>query len=228
MTVAVAAGVHVAGLWKHYRSGGDALTVLRGLDLRVEPGRTVAITGESGSGKSTLLNIIAGLDHFGPGVVRVGDDELGSLEERELARYRRSLGMIFQFHHLLRDFDATENLLLPGVIRGLARAAARRRAGDLLAAVGLRDRAHHYPDELSGGERQRVAVARAVAGDPALVLADEPTGNLDERNSKMVADLLFDLVRRHATTLILVTHDTTLAARADRTYRLSRGVVVPA
>jgi lipoprotein-releasing system ATP-binding protein len=224
----VAVGIDVAALWKRYRSAAGALTVLRGLDLSLEPGRTVAITGESGSGKSTLLNIVAGLDHFGPGTVRVGDDELGTLDERGLARYRRSLGLIFQFHHLLQDFDATENVLLPGVMGGMARAAARRRARDLLDAVGLRDRAHHYPAELSGGERQRVAVARAVAGDPALVLADEPTGNLDERNSRVVADLLFELVRSHGTTLVLVTHDPALVARADRAYRLTGGILVPA
>ena len=224
----MAVAVRATGLWKHYASSGGRLTVLRGLDLAIEPGATVAISGESGCGKSTLLNIVAGLDHFGPGTVHVGDAELGALDEAELARYRRSLGLIFQFHHLLRDFSALENLLIPALIRGQRRTAARRRACDLLAAVGLRDRAHYFPAQLSGGERQRVAVARALAADPVLVLADEPTGNLDERNSQLVADLLFDLVRRERTTLVLVTHDSLLAARADVGYRLAGGVLHPA
>ena len=172
----MAVAVRATGLWKHYPSSAGRLTVLRGLDLVVEPAATVAITGESGSGKSTLLNIVAGLDHFGPGNVHVGSADLGILDEAELARYRRSLGLIFQFHHLLRDFSALDNLLVPALIRGQRRTQARRRARDLLAAVGLEERVHYFPAELSGGERQRVAVARALAGAPALVLADEPTG----------------------------------------------------
>jgi len=221
----VPVAVQVTGLWKHYAGSAGRLTVLRGLDLVIEPAATVAVTGESGSGKSTLLNIVAGLDSFGPGSVRVGSADLATLDEAELARYRRSLGLIFQFHHLLRDFSALDNLLVPALIRGQRRTRARRRARDLLAAVGLDDRAHYFPAELSGGERQRVAVARALAGDPMLVLADEPTGNLDERNSQVVADLLFDLVRREGTTLVLVTHDPLLAARADLVYRLAGGVL---
>ena len=133
--------------------------------------------------------------------------------------------MVFQFHHLLRDFSVLDNLLIPALIRGQPRSAARRRARALLRAVGLSSRAAHLPDELSGGERQRVAVARAVVGEPGLVLADEPTGNLDERNSLLVADLLFDLVRRQGTTMVLVTHDSALAARADAVYRLAAGVL---
>ena len=221
----MAVAVRATGLWKHYPSSAGRLTVLRGVDLVIESAATVAITGESGSGKSTLLNIVAGLDHFGPGSVRVGSADLGNLDEAELARYRRSLGLIFQFHHLLRDFSALDNLLVPTLIRGQRRSHARRRARDLLAAVGLEERAHYFPAELSGGERQRVAVARALAGDPVLVLADEPTGNLDERNSQVVADLLFDLVRREGATLVLVTHDPLLAARADFVYRLAGGVL---
>jgi lipoprotein-releasing system ATP-binding protein len=223
----VAVAVRAAGLWKHYASSAGRLTVLRGLDLVIEPAATVAITGESGSGKSTLLNIVAGLDHFGPGSVHVGSADLGALNEAGLARYRRSLGLIFQFHHLLRDFSALDNLLVPALIRGQRRTLARRRARDLLAAVGLDDRAHYFPAELSGGERQRVAVARALAGDPGLVLADEPTGNLDERNSQIVSDLLFDLVRQERTTLVLVTHDPLLAARAGVAYRMAGGVLRP-
>ena len=224
----MAVAVRASGLWKHYAGAAGRLTVLRGVNLTIEPGATVAITGESGSGKSTLLNIVAGLDHFGPGSVQVGGADLGALAEAELARYRRSLGLIFQFHHLLRDFSALENLLLPALIRGHPRTTARRRARDLLAAVGLGDRAHYFPAELSGGERQRVAVARALAADPVLVLADEPTGNLDERNSQLVADLLFELVRQERITLVLVTHDPLLAARAGVGYRLAGGVLQPA
>ena len=221
----MAVAVRAAALWKHYPGSAGRLTVLRGVDLAIKPAATVAITGESGSGKSTLLNIVAGLDHFGPGSVHVGNADLGTLDEAELARYRRSLGLIFQFHHLLRDFSALDNLLVPALIRGQRRTEARRRARDLLAAVGLEERAHYFPAELSGGERQRVAVARALAGDPVLVLADEPTGNLDERNSQVVADLLFDLVRREGATLVLVTHDSLLVARADFVYRLAGGVL---
>ena len=224
----MAVTVRAAGLWKHYAGPAGRLTVLRGLDLVIAPGATAAITGESGSGKSTLLNIVAGLDRFGPGSMRVGSLDLGALNEAELARYRRSLGLIFQFHHLLRDFSALENVLLPALIRGQRRAIAQRRARDLLGAVGLRDRADYFPAELSGGERQRVAVARALAAEPVLVLADEPTGNLDERNSQIVADLLFDLVRQEGTTLVLVTHDPRLAARAGAGYRLAGGVLQPA
>ena len=224
----MAVAVRAAGVWKHYAGPAGRLTVLRGLDLTIDPGATVAITGESGSGKSTLLNVVAGLDRFGPGRVQVGGADLGALSEAELARYRRTLGLVFQFHHLLRDFSALENLLVPALIRGRGHGAAQRRARDLLAAVGLRERADYFPAELSGGERQRVAVARALAAEPALVLADEPTGNLDERNSQVVADLLFDLVRQERTTLVLVTHDQRLAARAAAGYRLAGGVLHPA
>ena len=221
----MAVAVCAAGIHKHYQSPAGPLPVLRGLDLTVDSGACAAITGESGSGKSTLLNIIAGLDHFGPGRLQVGGTDLATLDETELARYRRTLGMVFQFHHLLRDFSVLDNLLIPALIRGQRRAAARRRALELLHAVGLSERAAHLPDELSGGERQRVAVARAVVGEPGLVLADEPTGNLDERNSLLVADLLFDLVRRQGTTLVLVTHDADLAARSDAVYRLAGGTL---
>ena len=221
----MAVAVHAAGIHKHYRSAAGPLPVLRGLDLAVERGATAAITGESGSGKSSLLNIVAGLDHFGPGRLHVGGVDLAVLDETELARYRRTLGMVFQFHHLLRDFSVLDNLLIPALIRGQRRSAARRGARELLRAVRLSSRAAHLPDELSGGERQRVAVARAVVGEPGLVLVDEPTGNLDERNSLLVADLLFDLVRRQGTTMVLVTHDSALAARADAVYRLAGGVL---
>ena len=221
----MAVAVRAAGLYKHYPSPAGRLTVLRGLDVGIEAGAAVAITGESGSGKSTLLNIVAGLDDFAPGTLHVGRVDLGALDEAGLARYRRTLGMVFQFHHLLRDFSAFDNLLVPALIRGQSRGAARRRAGDLLRAVGLADRANHLPAELSGGERQRVAIARALIGAPGLVLADEPTGNLDERNSGVAADLLFDLVRRERTTLVLATHDRALAERADLVYRLGDGVL---
>ena len=217
--------VRASGIKKQYRSPAGPLPVLRGVDLAVDAGACAAITGESGSGKSTLLNIVAGLDRFGAGRLHVGGVDLAELDETELARYRRTLGMVFQFHHLLRDFSVLDNLLIPALIRGGRRGAARRRAHELLDAVGLSSRTDHFPDELSGGERQRVAVARAVVGNPGLVLADEPTGNLDERNSLLVADLLFDLVRRQGTTLVLVTHDAALAARADAVYRLTGGVL---
>lgn len=221
----MAAAVHAIDLWKSYPSSGDEVSVLRGLDLEINAGGAVAITGASGSGKSTLLNLVAGLDRFRSGRLQVGDLELSDLNETELSRYRQSLGVIFQFHHLLRDFNVRENLSLTAQIRGHQHLEIQNRVDYLLTAVGLQDRASHFPSELSGGERQRVAVARALSADPLLVLADEPTGNLDEKNSMIVADLLFEIVRKQAVTLILVTHDLALAARADSVYQLASGVL---
>jgi lipoprotein-releasing system ATP-binding protein len=216
--------VRIVSLGKAYRTPAETLEVLRGVDLEVFAATTAAITGESGCGKSTLLNMVGGLDHPTAGSVRVGDVEVTGLAEAELAGYRNSrVGFIFQFHFLLRDFTALENVMLPAMICRPLSKELRERAGGLLAEVGLTRRADAYPAELSGGERQRVAVARALVNDPALILADEPTGNLDEANARTVEEILFSLVRARGRTMLLVTHDAALASRADRRYVLAGG-----
>jgi len=213
-------------LAKSFTSGNEEVHVLVGVDLEIEQGTSVVITGESGSGKTTLLNLVAGLDAPTGGRVLVDGVEVSSLGETALAAFRgRTLGFIFQFHYLLRDFTALENVLMPAWISGLPRASALARAQQLLADVGLSGKLRQYPSELSGGERQRVAVARALVNDPRLVVADEPTGNLDERNSETVRELLFDLVRRYGKTLLAATHDLRLASRGERTLRLAHGVL---
>jgi lipoprotein-releasing system ATP-binding protein len=216
--------VSIVSLGKAYRTPAETLEVLCGVDLEVFAATTAAITGESGCGKSTLLNLVGGLDHPTAGSVRVGDVEVTGLAEAELAGYRNSrVGFIFQFHFLLRDFTALENVMLPAMIGRPLSKELRARARGLLAEVGLTRREDAYPAELSGGERQRVAVARALVNDPPLILADEPTGNLDETNARTVEEILFSLVRARGRTMLLVTHDAALASRADRKYVLSGG-----
>jgi lipoprotein-releasing system ATP-binding protein len=216
--------VSLKAVRKIFESGAERLSILRDVNLEVEKGTRVLITGESGSGKSTLLNLIGGLDSPTSGSVRVGPWDVASLPEEELTGYRsRYVGFIFQFHYLLKDFSALENVMLPAFMAGTPKKAALERARDLLAEVGLADRASHYPSQLSGGERQRVAVARALVNDPLLILADEPTGNLDPENSASVEDVLFTVVREHGTTLVMVTHDQALAARGDVRYALRTG-----
>jgi lipoprotein-releasing system ATP-binding protein len=216
------------GVSKTYTSASEKLTILRDISFSVETGRIVVITGESGSGKSTLLNLIGGLDTPTSGTIEAGNYQVGSLGEDGLTEYRRNvLGLVFQFHYLLKEFTALENVMLPARIAGLPKSEAREKAEMLLSDVGLSDREEHYPTALSGGERQRVAVARALINDPLLILADEPTGNLDEGNSRVVEDLLFSVVRKHGKTLLLVTHDKNLAARSDRRYSLHAGELLP-
>jgi lipoprotein-releasing system ATP-binding protein len=216
--------VMVSALAKVYETPAERLEVLRGVDLSVEAETTVAVTGESGCGKSTLLNLVGGLDHPTAGRVFVGATEVTALAETELSGYRnREVGFIFQFHFLLKDFTAMENVMIPAMIGRLAPRELRARARRLLAEVGLERRADAYPLELSGGERQRVAVARALVNEPALILADEPTGNLDEANARTVEEILFGLVRAHGRTMILATHDPALAGRADRRLILGSG-----
>jgi lipoprotein-releasing system ATP-binding protein len=218
----------VESLTKEFPSGSERIRVLAGLDLTVEAGDTVVITGESGCGKSTLLNLVGGLDAATSGRIWLDGLELTRQGEEALARVRgRWIGFIFQLHFLLKDFTALENVLLPALIDGRTVRQARDRAAGLLSRVGLEKRQDHYPAELSGGERQRVAVARALVNDPRLILADEPTGNLDERNSEQVRELLFGLVRELGKTLILVTHDMALAAPARAHYHLEHGVLHP-
>lgn len=206
--------------------GGDGrpLHVLAGVNLEVAAGESVAIIGQSGVGKSTLLHLIGGLDLPTVGEVRVAGRSLRQLTAAELARLRnREIGFVFQFHHLLREFTALENVMMPLMIGGTGRAAARDRARALLEDVGLGSRSDHRPQELSGGEQQRVAVARALVTQPRVVLADEPSGNLDPPTAARLHDLFFDVSREHGAAVILVTHNLELAARADRLLRLEQG-----
>lgn len=217
----------VQNIEKTYRSGAEKLTILRDLSFSVERGTKAVITGSSGCGKSTLLNIIAGLDVASSGTVRAGTFTVSALSEEELTAYRaRFLGLVFQFHYLLKDFTALENVFMPAYMAGMKKRAALDKARDLLHEVGLDSRIHHMPSQLSGGERQRVAVARSLINDPSLVLADEPTGNLDPANARLVGELLFSLTDKYGKTLILVTHDSSLAANADVSYTIRGGRLV--
>jgi lipoprotein-releasing system ATP-binding protein len=221
--------LRVESITKDFRIGTENIEVLKGIHLGVSEGTTVAITGESGSGKSTFLNLIGGIDSPSSGTISVHGDEITKLGEEELARFRnKTVGFIFQFHFLLKDFSAIENVMMPAFILGAPEKQARAKALDLLAEVGLALRKNHYLVELSGGERQRVAVARALMNDPDIIIADEPTGNLDERNSQVVQDILFTLTERHKKTMLLVTHDTRLAQRATVHYKMEHGVLVNA
>jgi len=201
------------------------LTILHPLDLRIDSGRVVAIVGPSGSGKSTLLGLLAGLDAPSTGRITIDGQDITAMSEDALARFRGTrIGFVFQFFHLLPSLTAYENARVPLEIAGTPNAGAR--ADALLSEVGLGPRRHHYPSQLSGGEQQRVAIARALANDPAILLADEPTGNLDTATGHQVIDLLLDVNRRRKTTIILVTHDPELASRADMTISLRDGRVV--
>lgn len=214
-------------LEKTYISKGETLTILKDLSLLVPEGQKVIVVGESGSGKSTLLNIIAGIDSATKGTVIAGDWNISELKEKDLTDYRANfLGLVFQFHYLLKDFTALENVFLPAYMKGLGKKEAIEKAKVLLEDVGLADRMTHLPNELSGGERQRVAVARALINDPKLVLADEPTGNLDPANATMISDLLFSMVEKHKKTLILVTHDSKIAQKGDVCYSIKDGKLV--
>lgn len=214
-------------LEKTYVSKGETLTILKDLSLLVPEGQKVIVVGESGSGKSTLLNIIAGIDSATKGTVIAGDWKISDLKEKDLTDYRANfLGLVFQFHYLLKDFTALENVFLPAYMKGLGKKSAIEKAKVLLEDVGLADRMTHLPNELSGGERQRVAVARALINNPKLILADEPTGNLDPANATMISDLLFSMVEKHKKTLILVTHDSKIAQKGDVCYSIKDGKLV--
>jgi len=217
--------VSVRDLTMSLASGGRVLTILDGITLDVARGDAVAVIGPSGSGKSTLLGLIAGLDAPTSGSIVVGGVDVTRLGESALARFRReTIGYVFQSYHLIPTLTAVENVAVPLELAGERRATARARA--LLDQVALADRAHHYPVQLSGGEQQRVALARAVALDPPLLLADEPTGNLDSATGGAIIELLFALNRERGSTLLLVTHDAALAERADRVVSLRDGCVV--
>jgi putative ABC transport system ATP-binding protein len=217
--------IELHGVSKSVPSGGGTLTILHPLDLTIAAGRVVAITGPSGSGKSTLLGLIAGLDAPSAGRIVVDGADITALDEDGLARLRGNrIGFVFQFFHLLPSLTALENVLVPLEIAGGR--DAMRRADALLAEVGLSARRHHYPSQLSGGEQQRVAIARALANDPPILLADEPTGNLDTATGHQVIELLLGINRARKTTLVLVTHDPEIAAVADVTIALRDGRVV--
>ncbi|MCL2443988.1 MAG: ABC transporter ATP-binding protein [Treponema sp.] len=208
--------LRVENIVKNYISGAETLHILKGINLEINEGESVAIRGMSGSGKSTLLNIIGGLDRANEGKVYIDNAEITSLSEKDLSLYRsKKVGFIFQFHYLLKDFTALENIMLPAYIAGMKKKDALNTARSLLADVRLEDRAKHFPSQLSGGERQRVAVARSMVNNPDLILADEPTGNMDPQNSEIVAQLLYEGARKWNKTLIVVTHDKKVAARAS-------------
>lgn len=219
--------IHIENLEKTYTTESENLTILKNLTMIVEPGEKCVIVGKSGSGKSTLLNIIGGLDTATSGKVIVNGNDISKMSEDSLASYRQKfLGLVFQFHYLLKDFSALENIFLPAYMAGIPKKVAMRRARTLLNDVGLSDRADHLPSALSGGERQRIAVARSLVNDPDLILADEPTGNLDPANAALIGDLLFSMADKYNKTLILVTHDMNIASKGSVRYIIQDGALV--
>jgi lipoprotein-releasing system ATP-binding protein len=220
--------LRIEALRKSFASGPGRIQVLRGCDLAVPPGRIVAVVGASGAGKSTLLHLVGGLDRPDSGRIYYGGVEVARAGEEDRARLRmRHIGFIFQQHYLLRDFTALENVVVPQILAGADPGAARARALALLDQMGLIGRAGHYPSQLSGGEQQRVALARALANDPALVLADEPTGNLDRATGEALYMLLYSVARKGHQSWVVATHNEYLARLADTRYRLEDGVLRP-
>ncbi len=221
--------VRVRGLTKHFVLEGHRIDVLRGVDVDIEEGERVSIIGPSGSGKSTFLHVVGTLDRPSSGSVRIGGRELSEMGSRALASFRNeTIGFVFQFHHLLPEFSAIENVAMPSRIRRISTADADRRARAMLDRVGLGHRLHHRPGELSGGEQQRVSIARALVMEPRLLLADEPTGNLDERSAEGIHGLLDDMNAELGLTVVLVTHRSELAHRMPRQLRMHAGGLVDA
>ena len=218
--------IRVVDLHKSYYDGLTELPVLKGIDLEVKQAEIVAVIGASGVGKSTLLHLLGGLDRPTEGTIFYEEEDIFALNDRKLDRFRNEgIGFVFQFHHLLPEFTALENVAMPGLITGQPSDVVQNRARELLDYVGLGERLAHRPFELSGGERQRVAIARALVNQPKIVLADEPTGNLDQKTSESVHDLLWTLNDQFSQTFIIVTHNRTLAQRADRLIQLVDGRV---
>lgn len=219
--------IEISDLEKTYVTKGESLTVLKNLWLEIEEGTKNAIVGQSGNGKSTLLNIISGIESFDNGSVKAGPYTLGKMSEKELCEYRSSfIGLVFQFHYLLKDFTALENIFLPAYMAGKNKKQAMEKAERLLNDVGLYERKNHLPSELSGGERQRIAVARSMINDPQLILADEPTGNLDPENAGIISDLLFSVSDKYNKTLLVVTHDVDVAKKAKNIFKLQNKQIV--
>ncbi len=218
--------ISIKNLEKTYKTDFEELTVFKNLNLEVEEGCRLVVVGKSGCGKSTLLNIIGGLDNPTCGSVQAGPYKVELLDEDGLSKYRREyVGLIFQFHYLLKDFTALENVFMPAYMKGESKKTAMDKAKKLLDDVGLSDRMNHLPSQLSGGERQRVAVARSLINNPSLILADEPTGNLDPANARLIGDLLFSIAEKYRKTLILVTHDMSLASKGDLIYSIKDGIL---
>ena len=220
--------IEIDKLVKKYKNGSEELLVLDQLDLSIEKGNKIIITGESGRGKTTLLNIIGGLDRGTSGVVNILGQNIETMSENELYNFRnRTMGFVFQFHYLIKELTAAENVMMPYFIAGNSRKKSLSKAEELLEKVNLKERISFYPYQLSGGERQRVAVARSLINDPPIIIADEPTGNLDEKNSRTVEDILFDLVQQHGVTLVMVTHEMEIAKRGDLIMKLEKGKLTP-
>jgi lipoprotein-releasing system ATP-binding protein len=216
--------VDVKGLVKDYPNINETINVLRGLDFYINKNEMVAITGESGSGKSTLLNLIGGLDYPTAGSIKIDGMEITGLDEDELTNYRnKKIGFIFQQHYLLEDFTALENVMMPFLIGRFNKKYAKEKAKNLLSFMGLEERFEHYPSQLSGGEKQRVAIARAFINEPILILADEPTGNLDEKNADKVLELLFGITNKEEHSMIIVSHSNQVVKMAYKTYHLESG-----
>ena len=214
------------GLKKDFVHEGKTVSVLKGVDLTIHRGEMICVVGRSGAGKSTLLHILGTLDLPTSGTILYRGTDVTTLSSAELAAFRnKTIGFVFQFHHLMPEFDALENVMMPGLIQGLGRETVHERARVLLDEVGLTHRLHHRPSELSGGEQQRVALARALVMEPALVLADEPTGNLDSTTSEAIHELFFELNKRRGTTFLLVTHSQDMAARIPRVVTMKDGMI---
>ncbi len=210
-------------------SHGEPLEVLQGISMVLHPGEIASVVGSSGCGKSTLLHLLGGLDQPDSGQVYWEGIDILQYDEEQLASIRNQrVGFVFQFHHLLPEFTALENIMIPSMIRSSERKFSEERAYELLRKFGIEDRAEHRPTQLSGGEQQRVSMARALANNPRIILADEPTGNLDEENTEIILDLLFELREKEGVSIIIVTHEKDISRRTDRVYELSKGVISPA
>ncbi|MBZ0284485.1 MAG: ABC transporter ATP-binding protein [Anaerolineae bacterium] len=219
--------LQIRSLSKHFEEGGQSRLVLDNVNLEIEAGEFFVLLGKSGSGKSTLLNLISGIDHADSGQIIIGETDIMRLNERQLTLFRRDqIGIVFQFFNLIPTLTVLENITLPGELRGESRRSAEKRGHALLERVGLGNRADTFPDKLSGGEQQRIAIARALAHEPALVLADEPTGNLDEDTGRNVLNLLLELTRDAGKTLVMATHNPEIVPLADRVCRIHEGKLV--
>ena len=218
--------LHVSNLYKSFTQGGKTIAVLNGLELEVKVGERIGIVGLSGSGKSTLLHILGGLEHSDAGKILIHGQNIVQMDDLKVDHIRnKHLGFVYQFHHLLPDFSALENVSLPPLIRGQSKNDAKMLSREILHKVGLEHREDHLPGELSGGERQRVAIARALVNEPSCILADEPTGNLDEKTARDVNDLMVSLSDKLGTSLVIVTHNAELAERMDRVVQLQNGIL---